>query len=261
MKDIRNTVFILPNLFTSANLIMGLLAITYVIRDEPNFKLASLAILAAMFFDVFDGLVARLTRTISRFGIEYDSLSDCVSFGVAPAIMMYMYRAKEYTHDDLPFLQFAFIAYAVFATLRLARFNSQVETTDSKNFSGIPTPAAAGAIISYFLVLKGKSSFLTDSLIYLHSLTIFDRWWLPLYSMFLGFLMISTIKFPAPAKSIVWKRHPFSLLVLLVALIAITVIFKEDSLFCLFNGYIFYGLIRWILQRLRIIKEKTPELA
>ena len=244
---LQGTVHLLPNLFTTANLAMGIYAITLVLKPDCNYAAASLAIVFAMVFDVFDGLIARMTKTTSRFGMELDSLADLVSFGVAPAIMVYnkslsMFDSIHYKAvGRIGFL--ICVVYAGCAALRLARFNSRIED-ESKSFSGIPTPGAAGVIVSYFLLIEngivpmGVANFIT-------------QWILPVITACLGILMVSTVRFPAPAKQILWKRHPFMYFALAAGLLALVIANHGLTLFVLFAGYALYGLVSHIKHALR----------
>ncbi len=140
----RRGVFLLPNLLTTAALFSGFYAIVAAI--DGNFDRAAVAIFAAMLFDGLDGRVARWTHTATLFGKEYDSLSDMVSFGIAPAIVVYQWgvaRLAEYkaTWGRIGWLVTFF--YAVAAALRLARFNTRTASVDKRYFEGLPSPSAA----------------------------------------------------------------------------------------------------------------------
>jgi CDP-diacylglycerol---serine O-phosphatidyltransferase len=138
----RRGIYLLPNLFTIAGLFAGFYAI--VTAMEGYFNYAAVAIFVAMIMDFFDGRVARLTNTQSAFGAELDSLSDMVSFGVAPALVIYSWSLEGL--GKLGWLA-AFIFTAAGA-LRLARFNTQVLVADKRYFQGLPIPAAAGVLAS-----------------------------------------------------------------------------------------------------------------
>lgn len=138
----RRGIYLLPNLFTIAGLFAGFYAI--VTAMEGYFSNAAIAIFVAMIMDFFDGRVARLTNTQSAFGAELDSLSDMVSFGVAPALVVYSWSLESL--GKLGWLA-AFI-FAASGALRLARFNTQVQMSDKRYFQGLPIPAAAGILAS-----------------------------------------------------------------------------------------------------------------
>src|SRR6201987_5938060 len=133
----RRGIYLLPNLFTTLNLFAGFYAIVQAMNHE--FERAAIAIFVAMVLDSIDGRVARLTRTQSAFGAEYDSLSDMVSFGAAPALVMYEWALRDMGRMGW----IAAFVYCVGAALRLARFNTQLSTADKRWFTGLPSPAAA----------------------------------------------------------------------------------------------------------------------
>jgi CDP-diacylglycerol--serine O-phosphatidyltransferase len=136
----RQGIFLLPNLFTTGALFAGFYAVIAGMRG--NFEAASIAIFFAMVFDGLDGRVARLTNTASKFGAEYDSLSDMVSFGVAPALVVYSWGLSDLGKFGWAV---AFI-YVACAALRLARFNTQIEVADKAWFTGLASPAAAAGV-------------------------------------------------------------------------------------------------------------------
>ena len=140
-KKVRHKgVYLLPNLFTTAALFCGYYAI--VAGMQHHFEPAAMAIFAAMLFDGLDGRVARLTNTQSAFGVQYDSLSDLVSFGVAPSLVMYSWSL----HLLGKFGWCIAFLYCACAALRLARFNTQVDTADKRFFTGLASPAAAAVV-------------------------------------------------------------------------------------------------------------------
>ncbi|UCD83469.1 MAG: CDP-diacylglycerol--serine O-phosphatidyltransferase, partial [Deltaproteobacteria bacterium] len=139
-NTMRKGVFLLPNLLTSFSLFCGFYSLISSIKGD--FLRGAIAILIASVLDGLDGMVARATKTTSRFGLEYDSLSDLVSFGVAPGILAYLWALK-------PFGKWGWLASFLFvacAALRLARFNVQVDTAEKKEYKGLPSPVAAGMI-------------------------------------------------------------------------------------------------------------------
>ncbi len=138
----RKGVYLLPNLLTTGALFAGFYAVVAAMRGD--FESAPLAIFAAMVLDGLDGRIARMTNTSSKFGAEYDSLADMVSFGVAPSLVMFSWALG----DLGKFGWSAAFIYVACAALRLARFNTQIETADKKYFTGLASPAAAAIIAS-----------------------------------------------------------------------------------------------------------------
>lgn len=245
MKKLRfhGTVHVLPSLFTAANIALGIKAITLIhkgdARGTERYDLAAICLLLAMVFDVFDGLVARLTNTTSRFGLEFDSLADVVSFGVAPAMMVYSQSLSVY--DSVQWKgpsALGFLVVAIYigcAALRLARFNSRIED-ETKTFSGLPTPAAAGVIASYFMLQE-------SALLPVVVTGFINHWILPLVTVGLGILMVSRIRYPAIAKHILWRKHQFTYLVFAAGIIALMLAYRGATLFVLFTGYAVYGIV------------------
>ena len=145
----RRGIYLLPNLFTTAALFAGFYAVIVAVRGE--FEAAAIGILVAMVFDGLDGRVARLTNTESEFGREYDSLSDMVAFGLAPALVFYHWGLAHLPAGSVVFGRLGWIAaffYTVAAALRLARFNSRPTRAPARYFEGLPSPSAAGLVAS-----------------------------------------------------------------------------------------------------------------
>ena len=143
-------IYLLPNLFTSGGLFAGFFAI--IAASQGRFEAACVAVFVAAVLDGVDGRVARLTNTQSEFGMQYDSLADLVSFGMAPALVMYYWALSAYRLDGVTAGKIGWLAaflYAACAALRLARFNSQVAQVDKRWFIGLASPAAAGLMASF----------------------------------------------------------------------------------------------------------------
>lgn len=145
----RQGIYLLPNLFTTGALFAGFYAVIAALRGD--FESAPIAILAALVLDGLDGRVARMTNTQSKFGAEYDSLADMVSFGVAPALVMFSFALGELGK----FGWSAAFIYVACAALRLARFNTQIDTADKNYFTGLASPSAACIVVSTVWVCNG----------------------------------------------------------------------------------------------------------
>ena len=217
-------VYALPNLFTSMNLVLGFLAILSAV--DGRVERACWAILLASIFDMLDGRVARLTNTTSKFGVEYDSLCDLVSFGLAPALLMY-YSALR------PFGRIGLVVTLIFAlcgALRLARFNVMAEVLPKSYFQGLPIPMASTTLVSAVFFAKEMAMPLDKSPFFL------------VLTGFLGLLMVSTFKFPSFKEIHFRHRRPFTPIALsFVALFALISWF-EIVAFLLFLGYILVSL-------------------
>jgi CDP-diacylglycerol--serine O-phosphatidyltransferase len=195
----RRGIYILPNIFTSLNLFFGFYAVIASINGR--FTAAAAAIIIGVLFDVMDGKIARATNTVSKFGIEYDSLADLISFGLAPGIMIYLWSLK-------PMGRIGWLAAFLFmacGALRLARFNSQVGKTSGDYFVGLPIPAGAGMAAATFL--------------FLHKLGIetkINPIFILMILYLLSFLMVSTIKYNSFKKTELFKKMNFNVLVSII---------------------------------------------
>jgi CDP-diacylglycerol--serine O-phosphatidyltransferase len=218
-------VYLLPNLITTGSLFSGFYAI--VASMDGRFYAAAWAILIAMILDGLDGRVARMTKTTSGFGVQYDSLADLVAFGVAPGIMTYLWALKD-------FKQFGWAAaflFVVCGALRLARFNVQQGTFDPRYFNGLPIPAAAVMVAA--------------SVAFYHQGDIAPQGSRFILGMMyvLSFLMVSNVKYISFKKVELFRRHPFHTLVGLV-LIFVAVAAVPDVLgFVLMASYVASGPI------------------
>lgn len=233
-ESLRKGVYLLPNLFTTGSLFAGFYGIVSTMNGR--FETAAWFILVSSIFDAMDGKVARLTGTTSRFGVEYDSLADLVAFGVAPGLLMYAWALK-------PFGKLGWLAaflYVVCGALRLARFNVQVTTVESKRFVGLPIPAAASmvaACVLLFYHLGGSGTIKKVSVLIL------------IYG--LAFLMVSNLRYYSFKDPELVKRQPFYFLVGLIILIMVIVAAPEVMFFLLFFGYILSGLFAYFWRYLK----------
>jgi len=240
----KKGIYLLPNLLTSGSMFLGFYAILHAFQGD--FTRAAIAILMASILDGLDGRVARLTRTESRFGVEYDSLADLISFGVAPAVLAYTWALK-------PFGRFGWLAAFLFlacGALRLARFNVQVNTVESSHFVGLPIPAAAGMIATLVLFIHRLNIVLVN-----RSLIIL------LLVYVLAFLMVSSIRFYSFKKFDLIRRKPFSTLVLMVLGFVVVVSEPEIMLFAIFCLYIFSGPAIYLHKVLTGRKVEEEEVA
>jgi CDP-diacylglycerol--serine O-phosphatidyltransferase len=226
-EDLKKGIYILPNLLTTGSLFMGFFSIVASITGRIDH--AVWAIFLAAVFDGLDGRVARLTHTESAFGVEYDSIADAVSFGVAPAVLFYQWAL-------FPFARFGFLGaalFAIFAALRLARFNVQVTTVEKRVFNGLPSPMAA-------LMLTATVLFFVDLGITGDTL---DPWrpFLLVMTYCVGLLMVSNIKYSSFKEMDVLKRKPFHILVLMILIIILIATRPEMMIFALISLYVLSG--------------------
>ncbi len=207
MPNRRRGIYILPNLFTTAALFAGFYSI--VAAMNSHFESAAIAIFVAMILDGMDGRIARLTNTQTDFGVQYDSLSDMVSFGLAPALVVYQWSL--YGLGKLGWV--GSFVFAASAALRLARFNTQAASADKRFFQGLPCPAAAALIAG--LIWFGSSQGLWDG-------TTITYVSFPL-TVVAGILMVSNIRYHSFKQFDLKGRMPFIaglMIVLVFALIA-----------------------------------------
>jgi len=230
MSRRRRGIYLLPNLLTTAALSCGFFAITSAINDR--YVNAAVAIIVALVLDGLDGRVARLTNTQSDFGAQYDSMADVVSFGVAPAILMYTWALA-------PLGKLGWIAafvHMVGGALRLARFNVQLEIDDKRFFQGLPSPAA-GAVLAYFVWIAFEYEF--------------DFSWLPYTILTLtaatGLLMVSNLRYYSFKDIDLRGRVPF--VVACGVMLAFSIVFAQPptTLFVLFFGYALSGPLHTVM--------------
>jgi len=223
-------IYLLPNLFTTAALFFGFYAIVQAMNNR--FENAAIAIFVAM---VLDGRVARMTHTQSEFGAEYDSLSDMVSFGVAPALVMYEWALKDL--GKLGWI--AAFVYCAGAALRLARFNVNIEVVDKRYFQGIPSPAAAALLAGLVWVFDDLG---IDRDLWLNIIA-----WA--FTMYAGITMVSNVPFFSFKDFNLKRAVPFWVLLALVAGIAVVSLQPSVVLFLLVFAYGMHGYVLWFLGR------------
>ena len=212
----RRGIYILPNIFTSLNLFCGFYAV--IASIDGKFIAASIAIIIGVLFDIMDGKIARATNTTSKFGIEYDSLSDLITFGLAPGIMIYLWALR-------PLGRIGWLAAFLFmacGALRLARFNSQVGHVSSDHFVGLPIPAGAGMVATTLLFCQKFGPAGKMNPIFILVL---------LY--ILSFLMVSTIKYNSFKKPEVFRKMNFNVLVSMILILIFIAAQPSIALFLL----------------------------
>lgn len=222
----RRGIYVLPNLLTTAALFAGFYATVQAMNGR--FEHSAVAIFIAMVLDGLDGRVARMTNTQSAFGAEYDSLSDMVSFGVAPALIVYEWALKGM--GKLGWI--AAFVYCVGAALRLARFNPNVGVTDKRYFQGLPSPAAAALIAGLVWVLLDLGVSGEDA-----------RWVAGLLTVFAGLTMVSNIPYWSGKDINLKKSVPFIVVAAIALGFALVSSYPPGVLFALFLGYALSGYI------------------
>ena len=238
-------IYLLPNAFTTANLFCGFFAIVQAMNQR--FEFAAIAIFVALVMDGMDGRVARMTNTQSAFGEQYDSLTDMVSFGVAPALIAY-----EWVLKDLG--KWGWLAAFVFcagAALRLARFNTNIGVVDKRFFQGLPSPAAASLIAGFvWLAVDNK----------LHVQELALPWVMFALTIYAGVTMVSNAMFYSGKALDVRYRAPFGVMILVILGFVLVSTDPPVALFGLFVIYAISGYVFWVWQKIVLRKKKASDM-
>jgi CDP-diacylglycerol--serine O-phosphatidyltransferase len=225
-------IYLLPNLFTTGALFAGFYAIISAIGGR--YETAAVAIFIAMILDSLDGRVARMTNTQSEFGAQYDSLSDMVSFGVAPALVMYLWAFLPLGRLGL----FAAFVHTAGGALRLARFNTQIASADKRYFQGLPSPAAA-AILAGFIALSVDRGYDSSSLGYIALILTIST----------GLLMVSNFRYYSFKEIDLKGKVPFVVAIAVMLAIAFIMAQPQTMLFLLFLSYAISGPVFTLIMR------------
>ena len=237
----KRGIYLLPNIFTTLNLFAGFYAIVQAMNHE--FEKAAVAIFVAMVLDSIDGRVARLTRTQSAFGAEYDSLADMVSFGAAPALVMYEWALRDMAQLNGFLGRLGWIAafvYCAGAALRLARFNTQLSVADKRWFTGLPSPAAAALVAGMIWVFNDYQ--VAGGQV---------RWLAAALTIYAGITMVSNVKFYSGKDINLRRAVPFSVVLVLVLALLLISIQPSHVLWGLMLAYGVSGYVMWVVNRWR----------
>jgi CDP-diacylglycerol--serine O-phosphatidyltransferase len=239
----RKGIYILPNLFTTGNLFCGFWAIISVFQEK--FFYAAVAILLASVFDVLDGKVARLSGSTSKFGVQYDSLADLVSFGIAPALLAFSWALRPYGK----FGWLAAFLFVVCGALRLARFNVQSSSGEVKYFKGLPIPAAALMIaLTILLYIELIETDWVKDIAVLAMIYV------------LAFLMVSNIRYFSFKELDLAKRKPFSIFIFVILSMIVIIMQPVIVLFVFALAYVFSGPVNMILawRKKKVLRKMEP---
>jgi len=241
----RTGIYWLPNAITTVALFAGFYAIVQAMNNR--FELAAMGIFCAMVFDGLDGRVARLTRTQSAFGAEYDSLSDMVSFGAAPALVIYEWALKDM--GRLGWV--AAFVYCACAALRLARFNTNLAVVDKRYFQGLPSPAAAGLIAGFVWTME-----VVKKKLGIHV----DEWsWISwALAVFAGLTMVSNVRFYSGKDINLRKSVPFRVVVLIVLVVVVLSQVANNIPEVLFSVFVLYAGSGYVLLVMNRVRKKPP---
>ncbi|MCF6253950.1 MAG: CDP-diacylglycerol--serine O-phosphatidyltransferase [Thiomicrorhabdus sp.] len=245
MKPFEKGIYLLPNLMTTAALFAGFYAV--IAGIQGNFELGAIAILVAMVLDGLDGRIARMTNSCSAFGAEYDSLSDMISFGLAPALLMFQWVLHDF--GKLGWL-IAFI-YTVAAALRLARFNTQVGVADKRYFQGLPSPAAAGVLAALIWMVEANQ--LENPALPVMALIL---------TLVVGVMMVTNIRFSSFKELNLKDKVPFVTLLVVVLIFVVITLEPPIFLFIIFLTYTLSGPIVTLvtLKKTRALRKQQRAL-
>ncbi len=234
-----NLLYVLPNLFTASSIFVGVISI--VEASKGNFVLASWLILLALIFDGLDGRIARMTNTTSQFGVEFDSLADIISFGIAPAMLLYFFIG----HDFGRFGILVSALYVIFGAIRLARFNISTAKTDPNVFIGLPIPTAA-IFVSMWILLFHKYTLENYSIVLLF------------LALGVAILMVSNFRYPSFKKVKLNRPMVFRTLIILTIAASLLYLFAAEGFALIIFTYTLYGPLR-ALRTLNLRKIKIKK--
>ncbi|OQX49591.1 MAG: CDP-diacylglycerol--serine O-phosphatidyltransferase [Epsilonproteobacteria bacterium 4484_20] len=225
MHNRPNLIYILPNLFTASSIFIGVISI--VEASKGHFVLASWLILLALVFDGLDGRIARMTNTTSRFGVEFDSLADIISFGIAPAMLLYFFIGQEFGRFGI----LVSALYVIFGAIRLARFNISTAKTDPNVFIGLPIPTAA-IFLSMWILLFNKYALEDYSIVLLF------------LALGVSVLMVSNFRYPSFKKVKLDRPMVFKTMIAVVMLASLLYLFSAEGFALIILVYVLYGPLR-----------------
>jgi CDP-diacylglycerol--serine O-phosphatidyltransferase len=255
-EKIRKGIFVIPSLFTCGNMTFGILSIFS--SSTGDFIHAAWLLIGALACDILDGRIARMTKTTSEFGMQLDSLSDLVSFGIAPAIMMYTLVLNTMGNIGIAIA----ILYVLCCALRLARFNVLAQSGEvHKHFVGLPTPASAGVIISFVLSYKllGPEEYALNFKTIPVLMTLMPTFFrlMPIVIAVLSFLMVSNIPYASFKRLKLSRVRTIEFFALVIVLIILVVVYPQNIFFIIFSVYAVSGLLFYVPRI--IIKKRNKE--
>ena len=250
-KKPRKVIYLLPNLFTTAGLFAGFYAI--ILAMQGRFTAAAISVIVAMLLDGIDGRVARMTNTQSEFGAQYDSIADMVSFGIAPALIMYQWSLVNFVELGEQWGKFGWLAaffYSAMAALRLARFNVQIGKLDKKYFMGLASPSAATLLVSFIWMFDALEFKGSESYLLVPSL---------LLTILAGVLMVSPILYNSFKDQNRKEKIPFVGILAVVLIFILVTIDPPKVFFGVFLLYALSGPVMMLIRRKRKKNIANPE--
>jgi len=262
IEKLKKGIYIFPSLFTCGNMACGFLSILASI--DGNFTKAAWLLILSIVFDMLDGRIARITKTTSEFGVQLDSLSDLVSFGLAPAVMIYQLVLNSMDKIGITIA----VLFVLCSALRLAKFNVMAKDgVVHTSFMGLPTPASAGLLISFvlsyelFIADPGQSLTFKTIPLLMKNMPVFFKM-MPVIMVVLSLLMVSNVPYASFKKFKFSKPKAFQTLVLIIMLIVLILTFPQNIIFILFSLYALSSIVNYvwkywtIMKRLSAKKEK-----
>jgi CDP-diacylglycerol--serine O-phosphatidyltransferase len=248
----NNFVYLIPSIFTAGNMFSGFFSIIMSLKND--FETASWIIFVAMVFDGLDGAVARLYKKQDLFGIELDSLADMVSFCLAPMVLLYRLILYNYGNSGI---LIAFI-YILFGSIRLAKYNvvSIKEKSVNMFFEGLPTPAAAGVMMSISLLLNSVRKDFFGYKNVMVALLPFILKFLPIIILTVSILMITKLRYVSFSKLRINRRVTFRMFTLIVGMLLLIFTYPESTIFLVFGIYLVSGFIDYLVRiyKVRVMK-------
>ena len=239
----NRSVYLLPNLFTTASLFAGFYGIISAI--DGNYVFAAWLILVSLIFDGLDGKVARATNSVSRFGVEYDSLADVLSFGMAPALIVFMWALRDY--DRLGWL--ACCLFVACGALRLARFNVQVDKVGTSHFVGLPIPAAATMLATTILCMDALGYSAPPQPLFLLIMVLV-----------LSFLMVSNIHYLAFKELAISHLKSFNGVFVMLLFVVLLAVHPQGFGFALLVLYVVLGPVACYIKERRIAARSENQI-
>lgn len=237
-ERMRRGAYLLPSLFTMGNILLGFYAVIWAMNPAHDLYRSAWMIILAGVLDGLDGRIARLTNTESDFGKELDSLADVLTFGAAPAYLAYIWGLREF--DRLGWL--VPLLYLICTATRLARFNVQTKTVDSRSFVGLPSPAAAGAIAGILLWMPALEESASPQVL---------RFGMLVAMALIGLLMISTFRYPSGKKFDLRQRFSYRM-VLIAGILLLVLVYHPRAFFLAVAAlYTPVGPLSWLIGKLR----------
>ncbi|MEA2081749.1 MAG: CDP-diacylglycerol--serine O-phosphatidyltransferase [Elusimicrobiota bacterium] len=251
IKKFRTGIY-LPSVFTAVNIGCGFMSVIFALQGK--YSLAAWLIVIGWVMDSIDGRLARMTNTSSSFGVEFDSIADMVSFGVAPALLVWIYYLQDFRLGWAVCLLYVFTA-----AIRLARYNTFASPDEkSQYFEGLPSPAAAGFMAAFVLLMEiYKADSPKRSFGFLVERAPFFAHILPFVIILISFLMLTKIRYPHGSRFKLTGMLPMRVFIIMIVWMVLFIMYPESVISLMLIAYLLYGLVDLVIMTLRVRREKT----